>query len=394
MGLLILAGVYRSRGEATASLWDGGESGRAIFRATMSLKVFHVYSKLVRFDDRETRAERRTTDKLAAVRKVWDAWVERLPILYNLGITSRWMSNWFRSEYMPNKPARYQVVGGLRCQIQLRLENATLHGEEAHRHSRASSAAGREEREEEEEKEEEKDEGRKKGKGRGGSEKNQGTRVVLDVTKGLTGRNITCDNSSLPTNLRSGLLLERKTHCSARSERTNRATGRPARAPRETGPLLQVRLHTRHRSGLVSGQEKQERAAISTFHTRTADVVGRRAEAAAAVVKTHRAAVVVAAAAAEAVAAVEGSPPLLLSLLLLLLLLILLSSAAADNSTAPVNPPLPASKRRGVRSVPPRRTVNTQRLPWLREIHMQRLCAPVLPAVCQLLLFISERGSV
>ncbi|KAE8277773.1 hypothetical protein D5F01_LYC24208 [Larimichthys crocea] len=40
-----------------------------------------------------------------------------------------------------------------------------------------------------------------------------------------------------------------------------RATGRPARAPRETGPLLQVRLHTRHRSGLVSGQEKQERAA-------------------------------------------------------------------------------------------------------------------------------------
>ncbi|KAE8280226.1 hypothetical protein D5F01_LYC20780 [Larimichthys crocea] len=84
MGLLILAGVYRSRGEATASLWDA-ESGRAIFRATMSLKVFHVYSKLVRFDDCETRAERRASDKLAAVRKVWDTWVERLPTLYNPG---------------------------------------------------------------------------------------------------------------------------------------------------------------------------------------------------------------------------------------------------------------------------------------------------------------------
>ncbi|KAJ8010079.1 hypothetical protein DPEC_G00071270 [Dallia pectoralis] len=40
-GLLILAGVYRSRGEAAASLWDA-ESGRPIFRATMPLKVFYA----------------------------------------------------------------------------------------------------------------------------------------------------------------------------------------------------------------------------------------------------------------------------------------------------------------------------------------------------------------
>ncbi|KAE8289429.1 hypothetical protein D5F01_LYC11129 [Larimichthys crocea] len=79
MGLLILVSVYRSRGEATASLWDV-ESGRTIFRATMSLKVFYVYLKLVRFDDRETRAERRVSDKLAVVRK-----------------------------YMLNKPARYGI---------------------------------------------------------------------------------------------------------------------------------------------------------------------------------------------------------------------------------------------------------------------------------------------
>ena len=47
VGLLILAGVYRSRGEVTASLWDT-ESGRAIFRATMPPKVFHTYSRLDR----------------------------------------------------------------------------------------------------------------------------------------------------------------------------------------------------------------------------------------------------------------------------------------------------------------------------------------------------------
>ena len=36
VGLLILVGVYRSRGEATARLWDA-ESGRTVFRATMPL---------------------------------------------------------------------------------------------------------------------------------------------------------------------------------------------------------------------------------------------------------------------------------------------------------------------------------------------------------------------
>lgn len=39
MGLLILAGVYRSRNESTDSLWDA-DTGRAIFRATMSQQTF------------------------------------------------------------------------------------------------------------------------------------------------------------------------------------------------------------------------------------------------------------------------------------------------------------------------------------------------------------------
>lgn len=39
IGLLILAGVYRSKGESTYSLWDD-HSGRAIFRATMNHTKF------------------------------------------------------------------------------------------------------------------------------------------------------------------------------------------------------------------------------------------------------------------------------------------------------------------------------------------------------------------
>ena len=84
LGLLILAGVYKSKDESTASLWDA-ETGRAIFRATMSLETFHVFSRVIRFDNRETKAGRRERDKLAAVRTVWDKWVEHLSLLYNPG---------------------------------------------------------------------------------------------------------------------------------------------------------------------------------------------------------------------------------------------------------------------------------------------------------------------
>ncbi len=51
--LLILEGVYKSKGEATASLWNA-DAGSAIFPATMSLKTFHIFSCVIRFHDRET----------------------------------------------------------------------------------------------------------------------------------------------------------------------------------------------------------------------------------------------------------------------------------------------------------------------------------------------------
>ena len=47
-GLLLLAGVYKSRGENTLSLW--GKDGRDIFPAVMSRKRFNIISKMLRFD--------------------------------------------------------------------------------------------------------------------------------------------------------------------------------------------------------------------------------------------------------------------------------------------------------------------------------------------------------
>ena len=51
LGLLILAGMFRSQHESNKSLWDN-ETGRAIFAATMSQKRFLQINLAVRFDDR------------------------------------------------------------------------------------------------------------------------------------------------------------------------------------------------------------------------------------------------------------------------------------------------------------------------------------------------------
>ena len=42
IGVLLLAGVYKSNGEALKNFWND-EKGRPIFRATFSLKRFFIY---------------------------------------------------------------------------------------------------------------------------------------------------------------------------------------------------------------------------------------------------------------------------------------------------------------------------------------------------------------
>ncbi|XP_053175982.1 piggyBac transposable element-derived protein 4-like [Scomber japonicus] len=168
LGLLILAGVYRSSKEATSSLWHT-HSGRAIFRATMPLKTFHIISRVIRFDDRSTRPARRARDKLAAIRQVWDKWVCLLPLMFTPGtdvtVDERLVP--FRGrcgfkQYMPNKPGKYGLKIWVACDAQTSYAwNMQIYtGKPAD----------------------------------GQPEKNQGQRVVLEVTEGLRGHTITCDN--------------------------------------------------------------------------------------------------------------------------------------------------------------------------------------------------------
>ncbi|KAE8277713.1 hypothetical protein D5F01_LYC24274 [Larimichthys crocea] len=156
------------------------------------------------------------------------------------------------------------------------LGNATLHGEEAHRHSPASSAAGREE-----EKKKKKKKRRKKMKGERRerdeeAQKNQGTRVVLDVTKGLTGRNITCDNFFTSYELAQRLLLERNNTLLGTIRKNKPELPDALLALRGRRVLSSKFAFTRDTALVSYLAKKNKNVLLSTFHTRTADVVGRR----------------------------------------------------------------------------------------------------------------------
>ncbi|XP_045571978.1 piggyBac transposable element-derived protein 4-like, partial [Salmo salar] len=119
-----------------------------------------------------------------AVREVWEKWVEHLPYLYNPGpeVTVDEQLVPFRGrcpfwKYMPSKPAKYGIKIWVACDAQssytwkMQVYTGKLTS--------------------------------------GGPEKNQGMRVVLDVTDGLRGHNVTCDNFFTSCEL-SQQLLKRK----------------------------------------------------------------------------------------------------------------------------------------------------------------------------------------
>ncbi|XP_052360982.1 piggyBac transposable element-derived protein 4-like [Oncorhynchus keta] len=241
LGLLILAGVYRSRGEAAASLWDA-ESGRTVFRATMSLKVFHRYSRLLRFDDRQSRAARLATDKLAAIREVWDLWEARLPALYNPGpdVTVDEQLVPFRGrcpfrQYIPSKPAKYGIKSWVACDAKSsyawKMQVYT------------GKAAG------------------------GGPEKNQGMRVVLDLTTGLSGRNVTCDNFFTSYDLGQRLLERNLTMVG--TVRKNKVELPPALLESRGRQVLSSRFAFTPTATLVSYLAKRNKNVLllSTLHT-------------------------------------------------------------------------------------------------------------------------------
>ncbi|GLD62741.1 piggyBac transposable element-derived protein 4-like protein [Lates japonicus] len=121
-------------------------------------------SRVIRFDNRDTRPGHRQHDKLAAIREVWDKWVEGLPRIYNpspdVTVDERLVA--FRGpfkQYMPSKPSKYGIKIWTTCDARTSYawKMQVYTGKPAD----------------------------------GVPEKNQGKRVVLKMTAGLKGHNIT-----------------------------------------------------------------------------------------------------------------------------------------------------------------------------------------------------------
>ncbi|XP_055950804.1 piggyBac transposable element-derived protein 4-like [Argiope bruennichi] len=92
-------------------LWASDGTGIQILRAAMSYKRFLFLHRCIQFDNIDTRAERRKSEKLAVIRSIWDSFVQNCLKSF---VTIDEMLHPFRGrcswiQYIPNKPAKYGI---------------------------------------------------------------------------------------------------------------------------------------------------------------------------------------------------------------------------------------------------------------------------------------------
>lgn len=116
IGLLFMAGFYRSNRQNLEDLWQADGSGVEVFRLTMSVQRFYFIQSSLRFDDKSTRAERQDLDNLAPVREIFEKFVKQCKKMYSPGenCTIDEMLVAFRGrckfrQYIPSKPAKYGI---------------------------------------------------------------------------------------------------------------------------------------------------------------------------------------------------------------------------------------------------------------------------------------------
>lgn len=118
IGLLYLAGSYRGNRQSLEELWGTDGDGIEKFGLVMNIKRFKTLIRCFRFDDRNTREERKKIDRLAPVRDIFTKFVQNCQKSYIPGenLTIDEMLPGFRGncpfrQYIPSKPNKY----GIKC---------------------------------------------------------------------------------------------------------------------------------------------------------------------------------------------------------------------------------------------------------------------------------------
>ena len=113
LGLLLTAGTNKQSKVDISEFWHP-IFGNPIFQATKGKNRFKIILKFLRFDNKETRSERRVKDKLAPIRDVWETINKNLKKYYmpgaNLTVDEQLIP--FRGrvgfkQYIPSKPDKY-----------------------------------------------------------------------------------------------------------------------------------------------------------------------------------------------------------------------------------------------------------------------------------------------
>lgn len=114
IGLLYMAGILRASHLNLYDLWATDGTGVELFRNCMNLKRFKFLIRVLRFDNARTRRQRKTFDKLAPIRDVFEALVEKCKSNFAVSefLTIDEMLESFRGrcsfrQYIKNKPAKY-----------------------------------------------------------------------------------------------------------------------------------------------------------------------------------------------------------------------------------------------------------------------------------------------
>lgn len=114
LGLLYLAGCLKSSRLNTQELWNRNGSGIELFWLTMSQQRFLFLLRHLRFDDTDSREERKKTDKMAPIRDLFVLFVANCKNAYTIseyGTIDEKLEA-FRGrcgfkQYIPSKPNKY-----------------------------------------------------------------------------------------------------------------------------------------------------------------------------------------------------------------------------------------------------------------------------------------------
>lgn len=112
-GLILTAGHLKQNNTNYITLWSK-KYGSPIFRGTMSLSRFKLLLRFIRFDDKDTRSIRRSTDKLAPIRDIFEEINKMFSRYYVPGsflTVDEQMIGWRGRcpfmQFLPNKPDKY-----------------------------------------------------------------------------------------------------------------------------------------------------------------------------------------------------------------------------------------------------------------------------------------------